>query len=131
MPTLFNRTPERERLETNEKSIEILRTVPYEKGFHFNTAPGSFTGETATSLEDFKRKLQIAPAESISFHLQRGDFQKWIAETLGDVELAKKVTLIKLERPVEDLRKELLTIVKTRLTELWLKHPQHSKHHHV
>src|SRR5271157_3208558 len=109
MSKLFSRTPERERLETNEKSVEILRTVPDEKGFHFSTAPGSFTGETATSLEDFKRKLQIAPAESVSFHLQRGDFQKWIAETIGDVELAKKVSLIKSEGPVEDSRKELLT----------------------
>ena len=131
MSTLFRKTPESERLESNGKNVEILRTVPYEKGFHFNTAPGSFTGETATSLEDFERKLQIAPDESISFHLQRGDFQKWIADTLGDTELAKKVSLIKLMDPVEDSRKELLTTVKTRLTELWLKRPQHSKHHHL
>ena len=66
MSTLFRRT-----LESNGKNVEILRTVPDEKGFHFNTAPGSFTGETATSLEDFEKKLQAAPAESISFHLQK------------------------------------------------------------
>lgn len=126
MSTLFRRT-----LESNGKNVEILRTVPDEKGFHFNTAPGSFTGETATSLEDFEKKLQAAPAESISFHLQRGDFQKWIAETIGDVELAKSISLIKLTGPVEDLQKELIAIVKTRVTQLWLGRPQHSKHHHL
>ncbi|MGA3111170.1 MAG: DUF5752 family protein [Candidatus Bathyarchaeia archaeon] len=131
MSTHSYRTPKREKLESKGKNVEILRTVPFEKGFHFNTAPESFTGETATSLEDFEKKLQIAPAESVSFHLQRGDFQKWIAETIGDVKLAKSISLIKLVGPVEDLRKELLTIVKTRLTELWLGHPQHSKHHHL
>jgi len=124
------RTPETEKLESNRKIVEILRTVPNEKGFNFNTAPGIFTGETATSLDDFEKKIQIAPAESVSFHLQRGDFQKWIADTIGDAELAKKVSMIKLVLPIEDLRKELLAIVQARLTELWLKLPQHSKHHH-
>ncbi len=131
MSTQPNRIPEYESLELSGKIVEILRTVPDEKGFHFNTAPASFTGETATSLDDFEKKLQIAPAESVSFHLQRDDFQKWIAGTIGDAELAKRISQIKLARPVEDLRKELLKIVKTRLTELWLKLPQHSKHHHL
>jgi alpha-amylase len=129
MSTQSHRTPESEKVELSGKIAEILRTVSHEKGFHFNTAPGSFTGETATSLDDFEKKLQIAPAESVNFHLQRGDFQKWFADTLGDTELAKMVSQIKLTFPVEDLRKELLKIVKTRLTELWLKLPQHSKHH--
>ena len=130
MSTLSFRTPETERLESSRKVVEILRTVPYEKGFHFNTAPGIFTGETATSLDDFEGKIQIVPAESVRFHFQRGDFQKWIADTIEDAELAKRVSLINLVLPVENLRRELLAIVKARLTELWLELPQHSKHHH-
>ena len=90
MSTPSNRTPERKRLESTKKFIRILRTVPYEKGFHFYTAPGNFTGETATSLDVFEKQLQTISAGSVNFHLQRGDFQKWIEDTIGDGELAKE-----------------------------------------
>jgi alpha-amylase len=125
-----HRTPDLKRLEAKTEIIEILRTVPYEKGFHFYTAPGNFTGETATSLDAFEKKLQIIPADSVNFHLRRGDFQKWIEDTLGDDELARRVSSIKLTLPVEDLRKELLAIVQTRITELRRELPHHLRHSH-
>jgi hypothetical protein len=125
-----HKIPERKRLELNKKIVEILRTVPYEKGFHFYTAPSNYTGETATSLEAFEKKLQVAPAASVNFHLQRSDFQKWMSDTLGDDELAKRVSLIKLTLPAEDLRKELLAIVQTRITELRRELPHHLRHTH-
>jgi alpha-amylase len=125
-----HRTPESKRLESNKKIVEILRTVPYEKGFHFYTALGHFTRETATSLDAFEMKLQVVPMDSVNFHLQRGDFQKWIEDTLGDIELAKRVSLIKLTLPVEDLLKELLAIVQTRITELRRELPHHLRHIH-
>jgi alpha-amylase len=125
-----HRTPEIERLESNKKIVEILRTVPYEKGFHFYTATGSFTGETATSLDAFEKKLQVVPADSVNFHVQRGDFQKWMKDTLGDDELARRVSLVKLTLPTEDLRKELLAIVQTRITELRRELPHHLRHTH-
>lgn len=108
-----HRTPEIKRFESNTKIIEILRTVPYKKGFHFYTAPSNFTRETATSLDDFEKKLQVVDADSVNFHLQRGDCQKWMEDTIGDEELAKRVSLIKLTLPVENFRKELLAIVQT------------------
>jgi len=118
MSTHTHRTPDTQRLELNTKIIEILRTVPYEKGFHFYTAIGNFTKETATNLDSFEKKLQTVSADSVNFHLQRGDFQKWIKNTLGDDELAKRVNSISLTLPAEDLRKELHAIVQTRITEL-------------
>jgi len=130
MSTHTHLTPERKRLQLNKRIAEILGTVPYEKGFHFYTAHGNYTGETATSLDDFEKKIQVVPAGSINFHLQRGDFQKWIENTLGDTELAKRVSLIELTLPVEDLRKELLAIVQTRITALRLELPHHLRHNH-
>lgn len=112
-----HRTPEIKRFESNTKIIEILRTVPYKKGFHSYTAPNNFTEETATSLDNFEKKLQVVDADSVNFHLQRGDFQKWMEDTIGDEELAKRVSLIKLTLPVENFRKELLAIVQT--TDNW------------
>jgi len=125
-----HRTPEIKRLESDTKIIEFLRTVPYEKGFHFYTAPGTFTGETATSIDAFEKKLQVVAADSVNFHFQRGDFQRWVKDTLGDDELAKRVSAIKLTLTVEDLRKELLAIVKTRTTELRREFPHHLRHTH-
>ena len=130
MSSPTHRMPDTKRLEWNVEIVEILRTVPYEKGFHFYTAPDNFSGETATSLDDFEKKLQVVAADSVNFHLHRGDFPKWIEDTLGDRELAKRVSLVKLTLPVEDLRKELLAIVQTRITELRRELPHELRHIH-
>jgi|NGEPerStandDraft_6_1074524.scaffolds.fasta_scaffold172071_2 hypothetical protein len=130
MSSPTHRMPDTKRLEWNVEIVEILRTVPYEKGFHFYSALGNFSGETATSLDDFEKKLQVVSADSVNFHLQRGDFQKWIEDTLGDRELAKRVSLVKLTLPVENLRKELLAIVQTRITELRRELPHQLRHTH-
>jgi hypothetical protein len=130
MSTHTHRIPQSKRVKTTEEIVSILRTVPYEKGFHFYTASGSFTGETATSLHTFEKKLQIVPSESVSFHIQRGDFQKWIDDTLGDKELAKRINLTKPTLPPQDLRKVLLAIVQTRISELKRELPHHLQHNH-
>jgi len=130
MSTHSYRSHEYNRLELNTKIMEILRTVPYEKGFHFYTAPGKFANETATSLESFEKKLQTVPADSLNFHLQRGDFQKWVKITLCDEELAKRLNSVSLTLLSENLRKELLAIVQTRITELKRKLPHELSHTH-
>ena len=130
MSTHTHRTQEFERLELNEKIMKILRTVPYEKGFHFYTEMDNFSNETATSLNSFENKLHNVPADSVNFHLQRGDFQKWIKTTLGDDELAKRVDSINLTLPAENQRKELLAIVQTRITELKRELPHQLSHIH-
>jgi len=130
MSTHTHRTPDTQRLELNTKIIEILRTVPYEKGFHFYTAIGNFTRETATSLDAFENKLQTVPVDSVNFHLQRGDFQKWIKSSLGDDELAERINSISVTLPSEDKRKELLAIVQTRTNELRRELPHQLSHTH-
>jgi hypothetical protein len=131
MSTHTHKVPERKRVQLNKRIVEILRTVPFEKGFHFYTAIGTYTGETATNLDAFERKIQVVPAASVDFHMQRGDFQKWIEDTLGDEELAKRINLIELTLPAEDLRKELLAIVQTRMTALRMELPHHLRHTHA
>ena len=130
MSTHTHTVRELKRLQLSKRIAKILRTVPYEKGFHFYTASGNYTGETATSLDDFERKVQTMPDASITFHLQRGDFQKWIEGTLSDDKLAKRITLIKLTLPVEDSRKELLTIVQARINQFKGNLPHHTRRTH-
>lgn len=100
---------------------KALRSVPYENGFHFYTGIGNYTGVTATSLFEFVEKLQIVPVESVIFHFQRGDFQKWIKNTLGDDEAATQIEQLKKWSSWssdETLRKDLLKAVEKRLAQL-------------
>ncbi|MGA2683231.1 MAG: DUF5752 family protein [Candidatus Bathyarchaeia archaeon] len=92
--------------------------MPYERGFHFFTAMGRYTGETATSMDSFVEKLQVIDADSIGFHFPRKDFQNWIRDVIKDEELAEAIDRIKEEQSNEDLRKEVVKTIQTHLTEL-------------
>ena len=98
-------------------SLKILNSVPFEKGFHF-TENGNYTGITAISLPEFIEKLRVVNIESIQFHYSRGDFQNWIQETIGDLELANRMCYIKSGTKGERLREQLLRIVQNRMSEL-------------
>ena len=83
-----------------KNSIETknpLRVVPDEKAFHFYTGVGDYCGVSVHSLEEFADALQYVCSESIVFHFERGDFQNWVREVIGDDELAKKLDDIKKE----------------------------------
>jgi hypothetical protein len=100
------------------KNLNLLNIVPFEKGFRFFTERGKFTGMTATSLVEFAEKLQTVPIQSVAFHFQRQDFQKWFKNTIGDKELSKRIDCIKPESREEYLRKELSKTVQNRIAEL-------------
>jgi alpha-amylase len=100
------------------KNLNLLNTVPFENGFHFYKEHGNYTGLTANGISEFAEKLQTVPIESIKFHFQRQDFQKWLTNTIGDKELAKRIDQIKAGSQDENLRKELLKTVQSRITEL-------------
>jgi hypothetical protein len=120
----------KKQLTSNQKIVNILNSVPYDKGFHFFTAIGSYTGETAISLDVFAKKLQVASVDSIKFHFQRNDFQNWIKNTIGDDRLAERISQINRELPILELRKELVEIVQTRITELRNVLPDALQHNH-
>ena len=72
-----------------------LRMITHAKGFHFYTAIGDYCGVSAHSLEEFADALQYVCSESIVFHFERGDFQNWIREVIGDAELAQSIDAIR------------------------------------
>lgn len=67
-----------------------LRTLPPEKAFHFHSKYG-YTGYSAFDLDEFAEQLEVVPADSISFHVQQDDFSHWLAEVIGDTQLAREV----------------------------------------
>jgi hypothetical protein len=103
------------------KNLNLLKTVPFESGFHFYTGQGKYTEITACCVVEFAEKLQTVPIQSVTFHFQHKDFQKWFKNTIGDEELAKRIDQIKARPQEEDLRKELSQTVQNRIAEL--QHP--------
>ena len=107
---------------SDSKIVKILSTVPNGKGFYFFIDLDQNTGETATSLETFAQKLKQIGADSIKFHFQRKDFQNWIQTTVGDGALAERISQVSGQRPVEELRSELVKIVQERISQLRILH---------
>ena len=101
------------------KTSKILRTLPRDKAFYFFTSIGNYTGESATSLEEFVKKILDIDIKSLEFHLYKGDFEKWITETLEDNILASKVKQLKALKPIGiDLRDRLYLIVSKHFENL-------------
>ncbi len=92
----------------------ILAHMPQDKSFHFYTSIGKPLSLHAHSLQDLCDKILKVDADSINFHMSRGDFEAWFAG-LGDVELTKKTALLKEKKMVGDeLRRRLHEIVENR-----------------
>jgi hypothetical protein len=119
-PSTFGPTFKRSVLD-NDAVTKILRTVPESEGFHFYSAIGKPTGESAVSLVDFVEKLTSVDLQSVNFHYPRKDFEKWIREVFGDPELAVRLSRIgrmHMGTQGEALRNEITRTVKVRLNEL-------------
>lgn len=107
---------------SGEAAQKILGPVPYAQGFHFFMRDGHYSGETAMSLCSFLRDLGSVDKQSIKFHFDRCDFQKWLTTTIGDEELARTIDKLDKTIPEEDLPKKLAEIVQKRISELQLTH---------
>ncbi len=106
------------------QTSRILRILPREKAFYFFTSIGNYTGESAASLEEFTKKILDINIKSLEFHLYRGDFEKWIDQTLEDKDLTNKIKQLKELKPIGvDLRDRLYLIVSKHYENL--KTPPH------
>jgi len=91
-----------------ENVSKSLRTFTREKAFYFFTSIGNYTGVSAASLKEFVERINEVNVKSLEFHLYRGDFEKWIAETLEDKELAEDIRkLQKISLTGDALRNQL------------------------
>ncbi len=93
---------------------KILASLPPEKSFYFYVDIGKPLNIYAASLQDFCDKILGIDADSVEFHVNRGDFEAWV-KGLGDLELAKRISLAKEKEWVgEELRRKIYEIVKKR-----------------
>ena len=97
----------------------VLRSVSREEAFYFFTSIGNYTGVSASSLDEFLQRMKDVDIKSLEFHLFREDFEKWIAQTLGDDKLAGEIKLVRGQKIVGNtLRDRLYFVVSRRLKEL-------------
>ena len=109
---------------SESKTEKILRSLPRDKAFYFFTSIGNYTGESAASLKEFAKKILQVNVKSLEFHLYRGDFERWIDETLEDNVLAGKIKQLKGLKPIGiDLRDRLYLIVSKHHENLKKPHP--------
>ena len=103
---------------TKEKAFEILGQTPHDKAFHFYAGVGKPLHVYACDLLDFCNKLNSVDVAAVSFHMDRGDFEAWF-KMLGDIELAKKIALLKSRKlSGEELRNTLHSVVEGRCMTL-------------
>jgi hypothetical protein len=83
--------------------------------FRFYINIGDYTGVSAASYKDFLKSIKQVKARSLSFHVERGDFEKWALDVLKDRKLAKEIRKIKRqELKGQALRNRLYRIVSKR-----------------
>ena len=106
---------------SSNETKDPLTVVPRAQGFHFYKAIGGCIGVTCCSLEELADALQKVCSEAVIFHFERGDFQNWIRDIIGDYELAQGIDDIKMcdrHLSAECCREELVDKVKIRILQL-------------
>lgn len=92
--------------------------LPVEDSFTFYLGADERTEKIARNLEQFLQILVDIPIQSIKFHLERGDFEKWF-RFLGESALATEVSKIsKAKTYGEEIRKTIQTAVLKRVHEI-------------
>jgi hypothetical protein len=99
----------------------ILRRLPAGMGFTFSYEFARSSGLTVHSLSEFISALKTVDLSSIRFHMERGDFERWLRHVVGDDKLADQIAKINVSKKKlagEALRKKVLVVTERRLKQL-------------
>ncbi len=95
--------------EKGKTALKVFTPVPEEMGFHFYFEINQPANLNAKTLQEFYMAIKQVSADSLEFHLYRGDFENWLKEACKNPELADKVGGVKAAGLTgEELRAELL-----------------------
>jgi hypothetical protein len=101
--------------EKGRIALKAFTTFDSEASFHFYVDIDKPLGFSAQSLAEFYRFTKQVIADSLEFHLYRGDFEKWLKEVCRDSELAADVGNLKAyELKGEALRNALLKAIDSK-----------------
>jgi len=74
---------------------EVLRSLPQNETFHFFVDINDYAGKSATNLVEFCNMIKTVNEQSITFHFERYEFERWTNETLHDPTLARRISKLK------------------------------------
>ena len=95
-----------------DATVDGIMAVPRDKSFYFDTGLGQYSGILASSIGEFLEALKIVPLESLEYHIGRRDFEKWMKDVLGSIQLADNIrTLRRSQSKGEELRVQLIDYV--------------------
>lgn len=95
--------------------VKKPKTVPMEKGFHFYDGADMPTEFLATSLPEFLDCVNKVSTQSLEFHLERGDFQKWFT-LLNEKRVIRQLnSLTKRGLKGDKLRARMTRILRARV----------------
>ncbi len=115
----FEATVLRELEKPQHIAKRILRKLPGDRGFTFSYEFAKPTECTVYSLKEFNSALKIVSLKSIQFHVERGDFEKWVRWTIGDDKLADKLADVSRSKVTsQNIRERTLNLVEQRVEEL-------------
>jgi len=98
----------------------IAEKVPPDLGFKFAVGDGLYTGDVALSYRELSQLIGKIDARSLSFHLYRGDFDRWVTHIFGNEGKRAALKLKKLASrtmPPDHLRSRLVRIFSAELME--------------
>ena len=100
------------------RATQILSEVKPENAFLFYLSDGVSTGNSAQNLSQLFEMIKTVEIKSIEFHLQRGDFEKWI-RYLGDNILAMQIAKVrKMPLEGEKVREKVVDVIGKRIIKL-------------
>jgi DNA-binding Lrp family transcriptional regulator len=101
-----------------EKGKTALKTVAPIAGnlsFSFYLAVDKPTGMSAGSIKEFFDVILKVAADSLEFHLYRGDFENWFKTAVSDASFSEELTNIKkMDLKGEELRKAIAKALELR-----------------
>lgn len=96
-----------------------IRNLGQNAPFYFCVDVGHYTGISAASYEEFLTSIRQVEVKSLSFHVERGDFEKWVLDVLRDEKLAKEIGKTRNQKlRGQALRNRLYRIVSERHKKL-------------
>lgn len=81
---------ERRTVHTRHRHKYADIALPRERRFYFRVVDGQSISPAAT-MGDFSAAVSRLAPEALRFHLERGDFSRWLEHTITDSELATEV----------------------------------------
>ncbi|MGB9134785.1 MAG: DUF5752 family protein [Candidatus Bathyarchaeia archaeon] len=97
----------------------VLRRLPAEGRFTFFFEFARPTNVTVYDMFEFAKAVSSIPVKSLQYHVERGDFENWVSQVLGDKKLAERMASVSREKLTgEALRKKLASVVNARVKEL-------------